>query len=90
MKTDSFKYYFKLSEINDYIKLKRLFEYVLEKEIIIKEIDEKSFTVDVFEENIPKIIQALIKEKYSIFEVSKERKTLEDAFVAKTGGHKID
>ena len=84
------KYYFKLSEIEDYVKLRRLFEYVLQKEIKLEEIDKQSFTVRINEEDVPALTYALTKEKYLIYEITKERSTLEDAFIDRTGGHIID
>lgn len=91
LKTEiNIKYYFKLSEIEDFVKLRRLFEYILKGEVKIDQIDKQSFYAYIKEEEVPAIIYALVKEKYLIFEVLKEKKTLEDAFIDKTGGHKID
>ena len=84
------KYLFKLSEIEDFIKLRRLFEYVLKKQITLEERDKQSFYVHINEEDVPALTYALTKEKYLIYEISKERTTLEDAFIDRTGGHKID
>lgn len=87
---ENVKYYFKLSEIDDFIKLKRLFEYVLQGEVRIEEIDGQSFYVYITEEDVPALTYALTRERYLIYEISKERKTLEDAFIDRTGGQKID
>lgn len=88
--TENIKYYFKLSEIEDFVKLRRLFEYVVKDEIRIDKQDEQSFYVNIKEEDVPALVYALIKERYLIYEISKERQTLEDAFIDRTGGHKID
>lgn len=91
LRTDeNIKYYFKLSEIEDFVKLRRLFEYVIKDEIKLEKIDNQSFYVNITEEDVPAITYALTKERYLIYEISKERKTLEDAFIDRTGGHKID
>lgn len=84
------KYLFKLSEIEDFIKLRRLFEYVLQREVKLEEKDKKSFYVQINEEDVPALTYALTKEKYLIYEISKEKTTLEDAFINRTGGQKIE
>lgn len=88
--TDNFKYYFKLSNIEDYTKLRRLFEYVLKREVKFDIIDERSFETSIKDDDVPALVYTLTKEKYLVYEISKERKTLEDAFIDRTGGHKID
>ncbi len=84
------KYYFKLSEIEDFVKLRRLFEYVLKREITLNKLTTDSFEVNISEEDVPALLYALTKEKYLVFEVSKEKTILEEAFISKTGGQKID
>lgn len=84
------KYLFKLSEIEDFVKLRRLFEYVLQRQVKLEERDKQSFYVQINEEDVPVLTYAVTKEKYLIYEITKERRTLEDAFIDRTGGHKID
>ena len=84
------KYLFKLSEIEDFVKLRRLFEYVLQREVKLEERDKQSFYVQINEEDVPALTYALTKEKYLIYEISKEKSTLEDAFISRTGGQKIE
>ncbi len=84
------KYLFKLSEIEDFVKLRRLFEYVLQRQVKLEEKDKQSFYVQINEEDVPALTYALTKEKYLIYEISKEKSTLEDAFISRTGGQKIE
>ena len=72
------------------MKLRRLFEYVLQREVKLEERDKQSFYVQINEEDVPALTYALTKEKYLIYEISKEKSTLEDAFISRTGGQKIE
>lgn len=56
----------------------------------VKIINKNYFEVVMSEEEIAKYITELVKQKISIYEVKKEELTLEEAFINKAGGNKID
>ena len=53
-------------------------------------INDKSFSVFIEKEKVPKIIKKLIDHNIDIYEVKLRELTLEEAFLNKTGGNKID
>lgn len=53
-------------------------------------IDNKHFNILLEEDEVPNIINKLVENKILIYEVKKESISLEDAFLKKTGGNKID
>lgn len=59
-----------------------------EEDIDFKFLSQNSFTINIVKENIPKVIR-LMSQYIDIYEVSREKQTLEDAFISKTGGNKI-
>ena len=70
-------------EIDDTSKLADLKEEV---EII----DEDTFKIAIKRDDIPKFVTQLISKKIKIYGIEEERLSLEDAFLRKTGGNKID
>ena len=73
---------YKIFEINDISKIKKL----LPGAIII---NENKFKIDAVKEEVSEIIELLVNNKISIYEVKKEEKSLEEAFFEKTGGNVI-
>lgn len=55
-----------------------------------EKIDDTNIRVFVGKEEIPEIIEKLVKDNIKIYEVYQEEITLEDAFLKKTGGNVID
>lgn len=53
-------------------------------------VDKCYFTVIKDEEEIAKLIKTLVENNISVYEVRKEEITLEEAFISKAGGNKID
>lgn len=53
-------------------------------------IEEQYIKINVVLETIPNIIEALVQNKINIYEVKKEKKTLEDKFLEVTGGNIIE
>lgn len=89
----------KIIETNDIKKLKKVnnifytFEVSTTKDINIDDIeiiDENNFKINTNKENIPMIIEKLVKSKIKIYKVCEEVHTLEDVFLEKTGGNVID
>ena len=62
-------------------------EYLAQK-IQIK--NEQEFIIQVPKEQIPEIVQNLVAKNVKIYEIYKEQISLEDVFLKKTGGNKID
>ncbi len=63
-------------------------EEYLAQEIQIK--NEQEFIIQVPKEQIPEIVQNLVARNVKIYEIYKEQISLEDIFLKKTGGNKID
>ena len=74
---------YKIFEINDTSEIKEL----LPGAIII---DKSKFKIDAVKEEVSEIIELLVNNKISIYEVKKEEKSLEEAFFEKTGGSVIE
>lgn len=53
-------------------------------------ISESIFKIHCKKSNIPEVVKKLIKGKYDIFSISEEELSLEEAFLNRTGGNKID
>ena len=64
----------------------------LAEEIIgkIEKIDTNKFKIKVPKQEVPEIVEKLVKNNIKIYEVKQEEKTLEDAFFEKTGGNIIE
>lgn len=64
----------------------------LAEEIIgkIEKIDTNKFKIKVPKQEVPEIVEKLVKNNIKIYEVKQEEKTLEDAFFEKTGGDIIE
>lgn len=71
-------------EVDSTEKIKDLLKNEIEK------IDEKEFKVFASKEDIPEIIETLVKAKVKIYKVCEDEVSLEDAFLKKTGGNVID
>lgn len=82
LKEDSICNY--ILEVNDTKLLKKLkqYEFSIKNETICSIILEK--------ENVPQLVKDLVKEDVSIYFIKKDARTLEDAFLRKTGGNVID
>ena len=74
---------YKLFEINDTDKIKEL----LPGAIVV---DKNKFKIDAVKEEVPEIVEVLVNNHISIYEVKKEEKSLEEAFFEKTGGNVIE
>lgn len=79
-KTDDNKYLLKVSDIKE----------AMEVITNAKKIDKEHIEVVVEEKEIAEVIKKLVKNKIDIFEVRKEDISLEEAFINKAGGKKID
>lgn len=55
-----------------------------------KIIDERYIKVYIDEENIPALLKKLSKKGKKVYEIRKDTLTLEEAFISKAGGNKID
>lgn len=62
-------------------------EYVAQ-EIQIK--NEQEFIIQVAREKVPEIVEKLVAKNIKIYEIYEEQMSLEDVFLKKTGGNKID
>ena len=60
---------------------------VIEEAVII---NKTEFKIETEKENIPEIVNKLVKNAIKIYEIKEEQKSLEDAFLEKTGGNVID
>lgn len=74
---------YKIFEINDTSRIKE----ILPGAMII---DKNKFKIDAVREEVPEIVEILVNKKISIYEVRKEEKSLEEAFLEKTGGNVIE
>ena len=70
-------------EINDTTNVKTL----LENADIV---DEDTFTMNLNRDEIPGVVKILIENNILVYGILEEKLTLEDAFLKKTGGNKID
>lgn len=52
--------------------------------------NDTEIIIDVPREQIPEIVKVLVKQNIKIYEIHEEQMSLEDAFLKKTGGNKID
>ena len=79
-------------ETNKIFKIFKVSDSKKAKEILkdIEVIDDKNFKINVNEEDVPKIVKELVKNDIDIYEITKEEKTLEQAFFEKTGGNVIE
>ena len=80
-KVDSTNYKIKLDSTDS------LDDILHEDDVIL---DDRFVKVYVDEEEIPILINKLIKKKKKIYEIKEETLSLEDAFISKTGGNIID
>ena len=53
-------------------------------------VDKNNLKVYASKEEIPEIIEQLVKNKYKVYKVCEESNSLEEAFLKKTGGNVID
>ena len=74
---------YKIFEVDNVNKVKNILEGI---EII----DENKFKIDIKKQEVPEIVKILVKNGVDIYEISKEEKTLEQAFFEKTGGNVIE
>ena len=65
-------------------KLKEYLAYPVE----IK--NSQEIEIDVTREQVPEVIKVLVKQNIKVYEVQEVRMSLEDAFLKRTGGNKID
>ena len=56
----------------------------------IEKINENKFRINIEKQEIPEIVEKLVKNNVKIYGVKEEEKTLEDAFFEKTGGNVIE
>ena len=56
----------------------------------LKMLNEKQFKINVEEEEIPKVVVALVKNNVKVYEIKHDEKSLEQAFLEKTGGNVIE
>ena len=65
-------------------KLKEYLAYPME----IK--DSQEIAIDVTREQVPEVVKVLVKQNVKVYEVQEVQMSLEDAFLKRTGGNKID
>ena len=53
-------------------------------------VDEDVIRLYKTKEDIPNVINTLIENNYNIYEIVKDKQSLEEAFLSKTGGNEID
>lgn len=53
------------------------------------EVEEKNLHVECVEEDVPKIVELLVENKYKVYGIKEETISLEEAFLQKMGGNKI-
>ena len=74
---------FKIFEIDDIKKVKALLPEAIE-------IKSNQFKIDIPKEEVPNMIEKLVKNQIKIYQVKEEEKSLEQAFFEKTGGNVIE
>ncbi len=74
-------YVFELDKVSD------LYKFIKEK---FEVINKTTFKIQINRDAVPKLIEKLIRNKYQIYQVSQLQISLEEAFLEKTGGNKID
>lgn len=80
-KADKSSYLFKLN------KTSGLSEFLSTDDVII---DKNNIRVYIEEKDVPQFIKLLVEKDIIIFEVKRSSLSLEEAFISKTGGNKID
>lgn len=80
--SDESSYIFELDKIENIKEI--LLEYRCE------DIEENKIRVYISKDNVSKVMQKLIENKYQIFSVQEEKMTSEEAFIKKVGENKID
>ena len=59
-------------------------------DIEIKEIDDRNIKIEIEKEEIPQIVEKLVKADVKIYKIYEEEVSLEEVFLKKTGGNIID
>lgn len=73
-------YIFKLNKVTGLNKLLKEYKNV---------VHDKFVTIECIEDDIPKIVNILVENKYKIYGIREDVVSLEEAFLNKTGGNKI-
>ena len=71
-------------EVDDIENIENLLDYPLEK------INNKKIKIQVEKEDVPQVVESLVKANKKIYMVKEEILSLEDAFLKKTGGNIIE
>ena len=71
-------------EVDDIENIENLLDYPLEK------INNKTIKIQVEKEDVPQVVESLVKANKKIYMVNEEILSLEDAFLKKTGGNIIE
>ncbi len=71
-------------EVDDIENIENLLDYPLEK------INNKKIKIQVEKEDVPQVVESLVKANKKIYMVNEEILSLEDAFLKKTGGNIIE
>ncbi len=74
---------YKIFEVDDGKKAKALLPKALDMK-------DNKFKIDISKEEVPEIIEQLVKNNIKIYQVKEEEKSLEQAFFEKTGGNVIE
>ena len=61
---------------------------ILNQELEI--VDERNFKIQIQKEEVPEIVETLVKANVKIYKVCEDQASLEEAFLKKTGGNVID
>lgn len=69
---------------------KNISQIFADKNYGLKMLNEKQFKINVEEEEIPKVVVALVKNNVKVYEIKHDEKSLEQAFLEKTGGNVIE
>ena len=52
--------------------------------------NSQEIAIDVTREQVPEVVKVLVKQNVKVYEVQEVQMSLEDAFLKRTGGNKID
>ena len=69
---------------------KNVTQIFADKNYDLKVLDKRQFKINVEEAEIPKIVVALVKNDVKVYEIKHDEKSLEQAFLEKTGGNVIE
>lgn len=78
---------FRIFETNDSKMIEKLIKNI---GLAFNTIDDKKIKINIDKDEVPDLIKCLVENDIKIYEVKEEEKTLEEAFLEKTGGNIIE